>query len=185
MKDIQVLVFLHIAAAIAVAEVCDNATFPVDLGNFQILGLTQVAAAQTVAQCRQACCNSASCKVWQFAAGGQASPPSSCWNGPDGERMYVTGWISRGRDVPPAPPPPSPPPPYNLFLPCPAAQFTMHPAVLTSSTAARVSACVLKESVLYLAAALLQSCSKITLQMLSLTSSTISSCRTLASACRS
>lgn len=96
---------------------CD---FPINYTGLQCSGLNQ-AAATTLDDCAQTCCNDWSCEVYQFCAagefcGGSTAPTASCWVGSVSTCSNSSGWVSYGRDastLPNAPPTPGP-------QPCPA-----------------------------------------------------------------
>ena len=87
------------------AEVCGNASFPVDLSGKQYMNLDAgPASATTPMLCQQACCDRGEdCNIWQFSTHPSKKP--NCWVGastmftPDSQGEYV----SRGRTAPAIP----------------------------------------------------------------------------------
>ena len=89
---------------------CTDSQFPTDLTNKQCMGLTQAAQYADEEGCRDGCCGSNDCEVWQWCPAGSndCSPSASCWLGKLGKCVSGKGWVSRARTAPP-PPPPAPP----------------------------------------------------------------------------
>jgi hypothetical protein len=83
---------------------CDAGAFPHDLGKVECLGLSK-SYASSVDDCRDACCGSSSCAIWQFDVG---NPEDGCWIGQSDDCNHPnTAWVGGGREIP-APLPPSP-----------------------------------------------------------------------------
>lgn len=85
-------------------QACSNtsASFPLSLNNWQCSGLSAVSASSEL-ECAAACCNTASCDVYQWcpADNPNCGPSPSCWIGSLAGGCSITsvapGWISRGR----------------------------------------------------------------------------------------
>jgi hypothetical protein len=84
---------------------CSRLTFPKNLGNVQVLGLTYEAQAVTQDECQQVCCLRQGCELWQFCP--ESAPCNStkgCWIGKMGNlHQGATGWIGRARSSAPEP----------------------------------------------------------------------------------
>eukprot|EP01084_Bolivina_argentea_P261592 442129_1 len=63
---------------------CTDADFPINMQGVQCLGLTQVASAKNISDCRNACCGDASCGTYQWCPASRpdgCSPGATCWIG--------------------------------------------------------------------------------------------------------
>jgi beta-galactosidase/beta-glucuronidase len=89
---------------------CSASKFPVDLTDKQCFGLKNQAQVADEETCRETCCGSDECTVWQWCRPGHAcSPANSCWTGDDVDVYSCTstqsGWASSGRGDGPGPAP--------------------------------------------------------------------------------
>lgn len=69
--------------------------FPVNMTDLQCSGLFQADGVTDAAGCAAACCSSAGCQVWQWAAAPPATPVGSCWIGQITQPCTRSpGWVS-------------------------------------------------------------------------------------------
>ena len=84
---------------------CSASKFPDNLTDKQCFGLFNQAQVADEETCRETCCGSDECTVWQWCRPGHAcSPANSCWTGDNVDVSSCTstqsGWASPGRSRP-------------------------------------------------------------------------------------
>ena len=79
---------------------CTNSTFPVNMSGTQCFGLSQVFAAKSLSECRQSCCASSTCSVYEWCppASTSCTPAASCWIGALHNNCELSAqWITRAK----------------------------------------------------------------------------------------
>ena len=94
----------------AVTGNCQDDAFPIDVNDTQCNGLSAALYAFDAESCRDACCSSLTCAVWQWCTGDGDCGEEACWVGDiedlSDDCQSQKGWVGQYRDeLPPEPQP--------------------------------------------------------------------------------